>query len=452
MEDTVKDGLSSQTLPEVRPLPKALADQDARSRSAADGPSSAARGEADLEPAPADDKEHTGNTGNTGNTSQTTFVPAGRHDAMLASRHDHLSPDSTITDDEVLQAIQRTPRWVTRTGPALLLLAMIAYSVVALQNMSQRPDETGPGITGKTASSASSTTGSPDPGPSTVPTSLPPRGKPAAHLLGLKVERFGVEGSTYLELDKVLKGKAVTLLNLWGTWCKPCVQELPDLKNMFDVATWDEDVRFVSVHTPTDTVRQAFDDFADKMPSSDNFLVEVSAGNISAALREDEIISEDGVPITVVLDCRNEVRFHHVGGLTAADFEALRPLIDGLAAELDTPFCKRLPQKKKRPKKKRIDGAEEATAGDTENTSDAENTSDTEDTGDTEDIGEIEDIDAPLVRKAAPKPECGDGLCEQPRETCRSCEKDCGCDNDSKCAKKTSGVYGCIKDVSALKP
>lgn len=53
-----------------------------------------------------------------------------------------------------------------------------------------------------------------------------------------------LDGET-LKLSDVLKDKGV-ILNFWGTWCKPCVEEMPDLEDMY--TTHDEDFEIIAVN------------------------------------------------------------------------------------------------------------------------------------------------------------------------------------------------------------
>jgi len=416
MEDTLDQQAPGQTVPEVGHLPRALVRSPERAEPCQDGSN-----DADLAGKADPDDKPTGNTGNTGNTSQTMFVSPGPQGGA-SPREDE------FTEDEVFGAIQRAPRWVTRTAPALLLLAVIAYSAWALQDFSRSIPADSPASTREKAAGLSdATTSSLKEQPLNVPTSLPRRGTEATHLLGTQLERvLAGEESDHVYLDDVILEQKITVLNLWATYCKPCKRELPELKRMFDNASWGDKARFVSVHAPTDEHHAAYDEYAPRMPSRENFLVEIEAGNISGALQQDGTTDKAALPLTVVLDCRREIRFNHVGELSGADFQALRPLIDELVAEIDTPFCAQPPAETPKivRRKRKVELADESTTSGGE---------------------ELQ----PEPAKAGPR--CGDGRCNG-RETCDSCATDCACDDTSKCAPRQSGGgYICIKGVNALK-
>lgn len=54
------------------------------------------------------------------------------------------------------------------------------------------------------------------------------------------------------QLKKSKKGK-VLLINFWATWCKPCVQEFPDLLRLYnDYKDRGFEILFISVDVPED--------------------------------------------------------------------------------------------------------------------------------------------------------------------------------------------------------
>lgn len=48
-----------------------------------------------------------------------------------------------------------------------------------------------------------------------------------------------------MKLSEVLEDSGV-ILNFWGTWCKPCVEEMPDLEDMY--STRDEAFEIIAVN------------------------------------------------------------------------------------------------------------------------------------------------------------------------------------------------------------
>jgi thiol-disulfide isomerase/thioredoxin len=73
--------------------------------------------------------------------------------------------------------------------------------------------------------------------------------QPPHPAVGKKLERLSLEPltgrSAPLSLDD-LTGK-VALINIWGTWCGPCVDEFPHLKELAEHYQSEPDFRFVSI-------------------------------------------------------------------------------------------------------------------------------------------------------------------------------------------------------------
>ncbi|MCB9567310.1 MAG: redoxin domain-containing protein [Myxococcales bacterium] len=139
--------------------------------------------------------------------------------------------------------LEAIPRWLTRGAPALLLLlGVTVYSLVALLDISREGEGEGPVAAPSRDAETSGGGAAAAPGEASAPSKAPSllaRGTPAQSLLGLSLERLrGDGGAAFVDLDDVIKGGEVTVINLWGAWCEPCKRELPDLKRMFDRASW----------------------------------------------------------------------------------------------------------------------------------------------------------------------------------------------------------------------
>jgi peroxiredoxin len=64
----------------------------------------------------------------------------------------------------------------------------------------------------------------------------------------------------YISLDD-LKGKVV-LLDFWGTWCPPCVESVPELRNLHK--RYSKDATFVLIGISSDRDDEVWKDFTDK--------------------------------------------------------------------------------------------------------------------------------------------------------------------------------------------
>ena len=141
-----------------------------------------------------------------------------------------------------------------------------------------------------------------------------------------------------IALNEVLRGTpAVKVVNLWATWCAPCVREI----GMFRALSsgWRRDIRFVPIHIGPVNDGDTYRRLVDQMPAtSAEPLIDASGDAFQSLLREAGLLEPgEGIPITLLLDCRNELRWIHVGDL--ADTEALSERITALRGELGSPRC-----------------------------------------------------------------------------------------------------------------
>ncbi len=112
----------------------------------------------------------------------------------------------------------------------------------------------------------------------------------------------------------------VTVINLWATWCTPCVNELPH----FDLLqqTYGDQVKVLAIHSDLIT---------------DDPLAYLSNYDYRIAFAVDEeggVIASVGgstmLPQTLVLNPRGEVVYNKVGSVT---YEALRELVELAGSE-----------------------------------------------------------------------------------------------------------------------
>lgn len=122
---------------------------------------------------------------------------------------------------------------------------------------------------------------------------------------------------TYSPADS--RGK-VTVINFWGTWCHPCMDELP----FFDrVAREDEDVVVVAVHSVQD-MAGAPSYIAENYPDSAIIFAQDSA--LSGAGTDDVITMMGGgvqYPYTVIVNAEGEITYLGAGSMTYEQLAAL---------------------------------------------------------------------------------------------------------------------------------
>ena len=147
-------------------------------------------------------------------------------------------------------------------------------------------------------------------------TSAAPIGfEPGQQLADFTIECL--DGSTFHLADT--RGK-ITFINLWATYCTPCVQELPFFNELY--LQHGEDVAMLAVHSSLVTDEPA-DYLADKGYTL-SFCVDTDEDTIF------EIVGGGAtLPQTIVLNRRGEVVYNKVGSVTKAMLEALYEEADG---------------------------------------------------------------------------------------------------------------------------
>lgn len=98
--------------------------------------------------------------------------------------------------------------------------------------------------------------------------------------------------------------KELTVLNLWATWCNPCVQEMPilnDIKSNYNL----QKINFISISVDTDSIKLAdfnsrkffkFDDITIKNLEYINAIL-----NTLENRKPDKWISSNSVPVTYLI-------------------------------------------------------------------------------------------------------------------------------------------------------
>jgi thiol-disulfide isomerase/thioredoxin len=163
-------------------------------------------------------------------------------------------------------------------------------------------------------------------------TLAPPRR--LSKLLGLRLGFFrNHDMMDTIAVDEVMRGTpAVKVVNLWATWCPPCVRENQRFLELSK--GWRREVRFVPIHVGAIGNLEKYRALVDEMPAAAvSPLIDGSGDAVLNLLRADGLLETDeGIPITLVLDCRNDLRWMHVGELV--DKAAIDAEITRLRAEL----------------------------------------------------------------------------------------------------------------------
>ncbi len=100
------------------------------------------------------------------------------------------------------------------------------------------------------------------------------------------------------------------LLNIWASWCLPCIAEAPHLERLKE-----QGVEIVGV-----AIRDRPQDVARFLDQHGNPYARIGADDVSAIQLE---IGSSGVPETFVIDGQGVIRHQHIGDVRASDVPML---------------------------------------------------------------------------------------------------------------------------------
>ena len=144
----------------------------------------------------------------------------------------------------------------------------------------------------------------------------------ATPMTGLSFTTKDIDGSKVT--SESLFGKAeVTMINLWATWCSPCVRELPELEELY-MEYRDRGVEVVGILL----------DGTDESAIESAKTLMIKAGITYPVLRPSEdmgdLLNVQYIPATVFVDAQGNLVADMVVG---ADLQAYRDTLDQLLGE-----------------------------------------------------------------------------------------------------------------------
>ena len=98
-----------------------------------------------------------------------------------------------------------------------------------------------------------------------------------------------------------LKGKVI-FMNIWATWCPPCIAEMPGISNL-SKSMENENVAFIMLSIDTSFEK------AKKYNENKNYHFDVH----SLQSQLPAMFSTSGIPATYVIDARGELALTHIG-------------------------------------------------------------------------------------------------------------------------------------------
>jgi len=152
---------------------------------------------------------------------------------------------------------------------------------------------------------------------------LPPYGVEVGNTcMPFELELFDTAGLTGEKLDPT-KSEKVTVINFWGTWCGPCVAELPHFNGL--AKEYGDDITVVAIHS--DNGFAAAPSFVAKnYGDSPMVFAKDVAGEV---YHTDYLMCGDAYPVTFVLDSRGVITSKFVSSVTE---DELRAAIDDALA------------------------------------------------------------------------------------------------------------------------
>jgi thiol-disulfide isomerase/thioredoxin len=115
-------------------------------------------------------------------------------------------------------------------------------------------------------------------------------------------------------------------INVWATWCKPCIEELPMLAKLRD--------RFAGDHLPLELVFLSVDGTADDVasyrkahPDTPDSLQIKDAATLGAWLQSVGLSEDSALPIHLFVDDAQKIRCVRMGGVAEHDYDVVRGMV-----------------------------------------------------------------------------------------------------------------------------
>lgn len=128
-------------------------------------------------------------------------------------------------------------------------------------------------------------------------------------------DKTGLTENTFNVLDN--EGK-LTVINFWGTWCGPCVQELPHFDKI--ASEYKDKVTVFAVHS--NRLNNTATDFINQYYPNSNMIFGKDFPNESGKMVDPEVYytllggSNNSYPMTLIVDEVGFVRAHYIGSVT----------------------------------------------------------------------------------------------------------------------------------------
>ncbi|MBO5357355.1 MAG: 4Fe-4S binding protein [Clostridia bacterium] len=146
---------------------------------------------------------------------------------------------------------------------------------------------------------------------------------------GMDIPLYDENGLTENTFNVLENTEKITVINFWGTWCGPCVAELPHFDEI--ASKYKDDVTVLAVHS--NRLNSTATDFINQYYPNSNIIFGKDFANESGKITDPEVYytllggSNNTYPMTLIVDEYGIIRAHYVGSVTyeelASDIENL---------------------------------------------------------------------------------------------------------------------------------
>jgi thiol-disulfide isomerase/thioredoxin len=133
-----------------------------------------------------------------------------------------------------------------------------------------------------------------------------------------------IDGNTISSAD--LENKVI-VVNLWGTWCKPCIQELPDLNDIYAKYKDDHRIMFFAIAEPRMDSPEKIMKFLEKRSFEFQHIIPATESIFF------NLIGTVKYPTTVIYNSKGELQKKFVDTLTEKEIDKIIAMLDELVEE-----------------------------------------------------------------------------------------------------------------------
>lgn len=135
---------------------------------------------------------------------------------------------------------------------------------------------------------------------------------------GMDIPLYDENGLTENTFNVLENTEKITVINFWGTWCGPCVAELPHFDEI--ASKYKDDVTVLAVHS--NRLNSTATDFINQYYANSNIIFGKDFANESGKITDPEVYytllggSNNTYPMTLIVDEYGIIRAHYVGSVT----------------------------------------------------------------------------------------------------------------------------------------